>query len=332
MLTEPQPETISIFAASPEAGKFDAEVVVTLPTFKRPEHLLATLSSLKVQNTKRQFAVIVMENDAGGQAGAAAAKPVFEGGELNGYVIIAHQRGNCHAYNAGWLTAMQRFRSFRQLIVIDDDELADQDWLENHVKAAELYGADIVGGPQVPVFEDPGLQKWEKHPVFRPPYTRSGVVDTLYSSGNLSLRKSVLETMPFPYLDPKFNFMGGGDADFLSRCAQAGFTLAWCAETVVRETMPSRRTEPDWIRTRGLRNGVISTLVEKKRRSGELFGGLRTLAKSAALLLASPLRAGAALLQGNSLTVASYPVLVGLGRVMGEFGYINEQYRNAEEN
>ena len=70
-------------------------------------------------------------------------------------VIIAHERGNCSAYNAGWQTAILQFPNFRHLLVIDDDEIADPHWLERMCEAAETLGADIVGGPQVPVFADP---------------------------------------------------------------------------------------------------------------------------------------------------------------------------------
>ena len=84
--------------------------------------------------------------------------------------------------------------------------------------------------------------------------------------------------------------MGGGDSDFLSRAAAKGFRLAWCAEAPVLETVPARRLEADWIRSRSLRNGVISTLVEKKKRAASPAGNLRVFAKSLALLAASPLR------------------------------------------
>jgi hypothetical protein len=100
----------------------------------------------------------------------------------------------------------------------------------------------------------------------------------------------------------------------------------------VRETVPARRTEADWIRARSLRNGVISTLVEKKRRAGTPFANLKVFAKSLALLGAAPLRAALRLLKTWSPQVAAYPIYVALGRVMAEFGYANEQYRQPEKN
>jgi GT2 family glycosyltransferase len=331
-MTQRLPDNITILARSPQLRPEEVEAVVTIPTFRRPEHLLRTLHSVKAQVTQRRFAIIVMENDADGQAGARAVRPLFEDGTFNGLLLIAHDRGNCNAYNAGWLTALASFPGFSSLLVIDDDEIADPHWLENMIRARESYGADIVGGPQLPVFERPEQAGWARHPVFAPPYRHSGQVPALYSSGNLLISRRVLEAMPYPFLDPLFNFMGGGDSDFLSRSTAKGFRLAWCAEAPIRETIPSRRLERDWIRARGLRNGVISTLVEKRRRAGEPLDRFRVIFKSLALLAFSPFKAIVKALKSGSLATGLYYIHVGLGRVLAEFGYANEQYRQPEKN
>lgn len=328
-LTDPP---VSIVARTPSLVAGQVECVVTVPTFRRPEHLLETLQSLAGQATDRRFAIIVIENEATERAGAAAAAPLFEDGTHSGLVIVAHERGNCCAYNAGWQTALAEFPEFRQLLVIDDDEIAVPEWLEAICKTHEALDADIVGGPQVPVFARPEHQRWARHPVFAPPYRESGLVPELYSSGNLLIARHVLEAMERPFLDLKFNFMGGGDSDFLSRAAQKGFRLAWCAEAEVHETVPERRLEADWIRARALRNGVISTLVEKKKRAGNPLGRVRVLAKSLALLALSPLRGARRYLASGWASLGMYPVYVGLGRVLAEFGYANEQYRQPDKN
>jgi glycosyltransferase involved in cell wall biosynthesis len=326
------PETITVAASFLRLDPALFDVVVTLPTFKRPDLLSATLESLAAQQTTRRFVVIVMENDPEGSQGVRAASEALTTGNLSGVVILAHERGNCSAYNAGWLTALRFFPNFGRLLVIDDDEVADAHWLENMCNCADMLEADIVGGPQVPIFEQTSMSGWARHPVFSPAHYGTGVVKILYSSGNLLVSRNVLEAMGPPYLDLRFNFMGGGDSDFLSRAAVRGFRLAWCNEAIVRETVPARRVEFDWVRARSLRNGVISTLVEKKKRAAEPMGNLKVALKSLALLGASPFRAAVRLVKSGSPAEASYPVLVALGRIMAEFGYANEQYRNPEAN
>ncbi|MEP7455802.1 glycosyltransferase [Phyllobacterium sp. SB3] len=325
-------DNITIVTQSPGLSPEAVEVVVTLPTFKRPDHLLKTLTSLKAQITDRAFAIIVMENEAEKREGAAAAAPLFESGEYRGLLIIAHDRGNCNAYNAGWQTALQIFPNFKSLVVIDDDEIADPHWLENLCKTRELYSVDFVGGPQIPMFAKPEHQIWASHPVFSPHYDTTGRVPIIYSSGNLLVGRNVLEAMPFPFLDLTFNFMGGGDSDFISRSVVKGFKIAWCAEAPVYETVPARRVEANWIRARALRNGVISSLIEKRKRANEPFGKLKTVLKSLALLAVSPFRAVMKTVQTGSLSIGVYQIYIGLGRVLAEFGYSNEQYRQPEKN
>ncbi|MGH6761854.1 MAG: glycosyltransferase family 2 protein [Phyllobacterium sp.] len=325
-------DNITVVTRSPGLKPAEIEVVIILPTFKRPDHLLLTLESLRKQVTKRPFAVIVMDNEAELREGANVAAPLFDRDEINGILIIAHDRGNCNAYNAGMLTALVNFPNFTALQIIDDDEVADPHWLENMCKTRETYSVDLVGGPQIPVFDKPEYAKWAQHPIFLPHYSVTGPVPIVYSSGNLMFSRKALEAMPFPFFDLKFNFMGGGDSDLISRCVEKGFKIAWCAEAPVHETIPTRRLQSDWIRARGLRNGVISTLVEKRKRAGERFGNLRTIAKSLALLAASPFRAVIKAIQTGSLAIGMYHIHIGLGRVLAEFGYSNEQYRQPEKN
>ena len=51
-------------------------------------------------------------------------------------------------------------------LMIDDDEIASPDWLERMLRAAEASGADIVGGPVFPDFDDErkrGLRRHARH-------------------------------------------------------------------------------------------------------------------------------------------------------------------------
>ncbi|MAY62539.1 MAG: glycosyl transferase family A [Rhizobiales bacterium] len=307
------------------------ERVVTLPTFRRPDHLVETLDSLARQRHDSPFAIIVMENDADGRAGAQAARAWFETAPVEGLVVIAAQRGNCHAYNAGWEAALSEFPKLREIAVIDDDEIADPEWLERLSSAATATGADFVGGPQVPVFDGPDLEGWAQHPAFTPPYSETGIVPILFSSGNVLIQRRVLDRMPRPFLDPAFNFIGGGDSDFYRRSRKAGFTFAWCHEARVMETVPARRTEFSWLNARSLRNGALSAIIERRENPG-LGARIKILAKSLALLLASPIRGLQLFAETGSPVIGLYHAQVALGRLLSEFGRVNEQYRNPEAN
>ncbi|MEM1376787.1 MAG: glycosyltransferase [Pseudomonadota bacterium] len=324
-------DNISLVAQSPGLKHDEVQVAVTIPTFKRPEHLIRTLDTIRAQTTKRNVAIIVMENEAEKREGAEVACPKFDDGTYHGMVVIAHDRGNCNAYNAGWFTAFTQFPNLEFVCVIDDDELADPEWIEAACSTSEKYDAGLVGGPQWPIFEGAPEEKWKTHPVFTPHYTKSGLVPVIYSSGNLTIRRDVLAAMPQPFMDLAFNFTGGGDADFLRRSMAAGFKPAWCNEAIVRETIPENRMTWDWIQKRSLRNGELSARIEHRDRATQKFGRWLTLARTIALLGASPFRTAKNLVKTGSVLSSLYPVHIALGRVMSEFGYKNEQYRNPED-
>lgn len=321
----------TLLCRSPGSPAPPVRFAIVLPTFRRPGHLLRTLESLKAQARETGTAIVLVENDDERREGAEAARHLFESGEIAGAIVVAHERGNCSAYNAGFRHALALYPSLDACLVIDDDETAGENWIRALVAAAERFGADIVGGPQVPVVEAGGDARLARHPVFLPPHERSGEVPILYSSGNVLVRRRVLEAMGDPVLDTRFNFIGGGDSDFYRRCRRRGFRFAWCAEAVAFETVPARRTEFRWIHARSLRNGAISALIEHRDRPGRA-GRLRTLAKSGALLLASPPRALLKAWRTRSLRIGLYPVQVALGRFQAEFGRVAEQYREPERN
>lgn len=329
-MTAPAPQ-VSTFHQQSETAVASVELVVTLPTFRRPEHLVKTLKTVLSQDPGVPFAIIVMENDADGMAGAHAARDFFLQHKVNALVVVAHDRGNCHAYNAGWSAAMATYPAMKALAVIDDDEIASPSWLENLVLIQKETRADIVGGPQLPDFEDKSRAAMKLHPVFTPHYRTNGPVPILYSSGNVLVTRPVLAKMPTPYLDPAFNFTGGGDSDFYRRCRAEGFCFAWANDAWVTETVPARRTEGSWVRARSLRTGALSAQLAHRARPGVL-GRLRTIGHSLLLLAASPLRGIALWRQTGVASTALFHFYVAVGRLMAEFGMINEQYRNPEKN
>lgn len=318
---------ISNYYTSNDLDETNIKIVVTVPTYKRPEQVLLTLKSLKEQSTDMPFAIIVMDNHEDAE-GAATASKFLQDNHLLGLVILAHDRGNCHAYNAGWTTALEHFPNFEWLAVIDDDEIADKDWLKNHIATAHQTNSDFVGGPQIQKFHKSAADHWHEHPVFQPHYSETGSVPILYSSGNVIISRKVLDQMPRPFLEPSFNFIGGGDSDFYRRSLEQGFTFAWCQEAPVYEDVPERRSTFSWVNARSMRNGAISAIIETRISKNRK----KTILKSFALLGASPFRAVGLAIQKRSAIIGLYHIQVAIGRLMAEFGVVNEQYRNPESN
>ncbi|MDD9909292.1 MAG: glycosyltransferase [Ahrensia sp.] len=331
MSTQPLPNEITIFWQNDAGQTADVAVVVVIPTFKRPDHLAITLNSVLAQETQIPFAIIVMDNHPEGSEGAAAARAVLEPLSVPATVILAHRRGNCAAYNAGFHTALSTYVNATHIAIIDDDEIARPNWLGSLMATATATGATFTGAPQYPIFDGRADTKWHNHPVFRPPYASSGPVPIIYSSGNVAIQTDLLRRHGHPWLDERFNFLGGGDSDFYARCKQQGATFAWCAEAIVDETTPTRRTELSWLNSRSLRNGSISALIQK-RAAATASHTIKRWLKSLILLVASPYRSFILFVKTGSPIIALNPMNVALGRLLMEFGFANEQYKAAEKN
>lgn len=325
------PESFEVVASSPPEMLAGITSVVCVPTFKRPDMLEATLRSLAGQKGGHDFAVIVVENEGAERAGAARASALHAAGLFKGLVIVEPRQGNCKAYNAAWRCALTRFPALEQILGIDDDEEAEPGWLDAFVTVARTAPAELFGGSVTPVFADASRAWLSAHPVFRSHYSVSGPVPMLYSSANYLIRRSVLDRLGFPFLDENFDFTGGGDTDFFTRAKAAGFRFWWVQEAAQRETMPARRSEFDWIHARGLRNGSLSAMIQRRENPG-FAGRIRVLAKSLALLAAAIPRGLVLGLRTRSGLIGLYHLQVAIGRLTSEFTGTNEQYRKPEKN
>jgi len=195
-------------------------IVICIPSFRRPRHLQQTLASVARQKTTRRFAVVVVENDAIDRESAAEAERFLATGEVPGICILEPRQGNCRAINAAFETAREVFPSASMFLMLDDDEIASESWVDLMVRAAAATGAGVVGGPVFPRFDDQDKQSLDCHPAFRPAYERSGPVPLIYGSGNCLITRDAFAALKKPVFDLRYNFLGGGDTDFFARCRQ----------------------------------------------------------------------------------------------------------------
>jgi GT2 family glycosyltransferase len=301
------------------------EIVVCIPSFRRPQHLRLTLESLAAQRTSRRFAVVIVENDVAKCGSVPVAAEFLASGKFPGFCVVEPRQGNCHAINAAFETALAIFPAASSLLMIDDDEIASKDWLELMVRAAETTGADVVGGPVFPNFDDDMKHGLHRHPAFRPGYDASGPVSVIYGCGNCLIRRPVFARLGVPAFDLRFNFLGGGDYDFFIRCRHAGFRFHWAAEAVIVETVPKSRTDIGWIARRSLRIGAINYHVQRKA-ARTVWSRTILIAKMLAILPLSLLRAGRLVLTERKPVVAMHPMAVAVGSWLAAAGFEPKPY------
>ncbi len=302
------------------------DIVVCIPCFRRPQHLHLTLESLANQRTGRPFAVVTVENDSVGRASLPVAAGFLASGRLRGLCVVEPRQGNCNAINAAFETALATFPAASSLLMIDDDEIASPDWLELMVRAAEATGADVVGGPVFPNFDDTRKQRLRRHPAFYPAYETSGPVPVIYGCGNCLIRRSVFAALADPTFDLRFNFLGGGDYDFFTRCRRAGLRFYWAAEAVIAETVPASRSNIGWLARRSLRIGAINYHIQRKAAQ-TAWSRVQLIARMFVLLPLSLFRAARLVVSEQKAVIAMHPMAVAAGSVLAIVGIEPQPYK-----
>jgi GT2 family glycosyltransferase len=243
-----------------------ADVIVLIPTFRRPQGLEHLLMSLAALNTKANVTVLVADNDGERHEGFDLCARL----RATGYrwlldSIIVPERGIAQVRNA--LVARMLIAHRAEFVaMIDDDEWPSPDWLEEFLRVQAETKADALQGSIRRVFEKhPG--GWVVHcdgvtDVVRP----TGPVAMLQGAGNLFLRRAVLEALPAPWFDPTFAFTGGEDADFLLRLKENGAHFAWAHEAVAFDRVPPSRANLTWALKRAYSVGNSDMRVFLKHR------------------------------------------------------------------
>ncbi len=314
------------FDATSRLSPQPLDAVVCVPTCRRPDMLRQTLQSLVDQSGPIRFAVVVVDNDPSGMAGVPIANAFFSAGRLEGLCVIEARPGNCRACNCAFEAARRHFASAPYVLMIDDDEVADPEWLARMIAAAREKQVDIVGGPVVPHFPEGAPEALGRHPVYWPAYSRSGFVPMIYGSGNFLIRREAFTRLNRPEFDLRFNFLGGGDTDFFSRCRHAGLTFYWEEAARIVETVPKDRVRAEWILRRGLRIGAINFHIDRSS-SRSILGRVRFVVKNVVLPPVAAYRSLKLLAQGKPALVSLHPTVVAIGRLMAWLGIEPHQYR-----
>jgi len=297
--------------------------VICVPTFRRVEGLRRTLQSVIAQRSDVAFAVVVVDNDGADPRGAALAREMLATAGVSHTVLVEPEQGNCHAINRAFGAAVETYPTADFFIMIDDDEIALPGWLQALVDLSRTRSADLVGGPVFREFEVRPAAAVTRHPLFVSIDGETRPIDQLHGSGNCLIHRRVFERFsPRPF-DLRFNFLGGGDMEFFTRCRLAGLTTWWCAEAVVHEFVAPDRITATFLTKRSIRTGSINYLVDRlhKPRGVVLLKNVASLALGIARSLKTLIRTGSPLL-------ASHPVLMSAGRIIASLGFLPKPYKS----
>jgi succinoglycan biosynthesis protein ExoM len=262
------------------------EIVVAIPTFRRPLSLSRLLIALGAQETEQTISILVGDNDDNAREGAELSRRMAGNFRWKIDTLIVAERGIAQARNALVACALQNPET-QFVAMLDDDEWPEPQWLEALLRTQRTSGADIVRGPVLREFEiAPPLwvSDWDG---IAPINHEAGHRSMFEGIGNVLISRHCFDAVGFPWFDPRFALTGGEDKDFLTRLQALDMRFALADDAIVYEHVPASRIRLGWSLQRAYRTGNTDMLLTLKNRHGA--GDVaREIAKILAALISFP--------------------------------------------
>ncbi|MEO0821250.1 MAG: glycosyltransferase family 2 protein [Pseudomonadota bacterium] len=237
----------------PDCGQSGDEtsIDVCICTFKR-HSVVDTIASIAQQELPKntRVRVIVADND---EASIKEDELLALGHRLGIALVYRHApaRNISIARNACLDAAQADWVAF-----IDDDEVAEPDWLAQLLASARAQQAEAVFGPAMAVYPDTA-PRWMRANDFHSniPTRRGDTVETGYSCNVLMRWREGLA--PAQRFRLELGRTGGEDTEFFFRLFRAGGQLGIAWDAIVREPVAEKRMSASWIFRRKLATGAI---------------------------------------------------------------------------
>jgi GT2 family glycosyltransferase len=258
------------------------DIVVAIPTFRRPKSLLRLLNALAALETQTSVTVVIADNDAERHEGLDVCKSLMSyRWPLDAF--IAPERGIAQARNALVERALAHPCDF--IAMLDDDEWPEPGWLDAFLKVQRETGADALHGDILRAFETAPSAWAARCDGIAPLAGRTGPVAMIEGSGNIVVSRACFEGLEKPCFDPAFALSGGEDRDFFERLRRQGRRFAWAKEAVVHAFVPASRANLGWALKRAYRVGNSDMRVFLKHAHTAADSARETAKIAAALLL-----------------------------------------------
>lgn len=214
-------------------------ITVVVPTFNRPDGLLAAVRSLFLQSYAAQgFKIVIVDNTPLATASDAIALLTHECPDSI-HMIAIHEPapGVANARNTAMSVVETDLVAF-----LDDDQTAPQDWLENLLANYERFPAAVTFGPVQTALPEGQRrhQAYFKQFFAREPELSSGFIEESFGSGNALVDFAQIDGGA-PWFDTDMNEIGGEDDLLFARARRSHGKFAWAADAPVWEhPLPER--------------------------------------------------------------------------------------------
>ncbi|MEL7035751.1 MAG: glycosyltransferase family 2 protein [Cyanobacteria bacterium J06592_8] len=299
-------------------------VSICIATYQRPNQLKFLLQELNKLTFEKintpNIEIIIVDNDLSGSARGVCEefKAKFSG---NLKYDIEPMKGVTYARNR---TIKNTSHNSDFIAMIDDDEVPDSSWLEELLIIQRQHNADIVTGPVFPKFEDKSIPDWIiKGKFFEPLYQASGFQMDVAFTNNVLVRSKLLQQLDQVF-DNRLARKAAEDTHLFMRLHKEGYRIIWANEAIVRECIPTSRTNIKWIIKRAYWGSSAYSRFERELYPSAKVQTIR-FTKGCGWISLGILRMISAVFKGKHTFVQGLlNIYRGVGAVSGLFGIQGE--------
>ncbi|SQD77686.1 glycosyltransferase family 2 protein [Moritella yayanosii] len=210
----------------------------SIAALQLPDHV--TLEVIVVDNDEHAYAEMLVKGQAN-----VMDMPVYYRQETAKNIALAR---NCSINNTKgeWVA------------FIDDDEVADPDWLAQLLSTAQTFQADAVFGRVKSTYPSHTPQWIIDSGVFERPAVSNGQEVSSGATNSTLVSQAAIKKYQLKF-DSDYGLTGGEDADFFYRLYQHGGKLVCSNEAYVSEEVASNRLNINYLLRRAIRIGETYT-------------------------------------------------------------------------
>ncbi len=311
----------AVQTAAPAAER----VCIAIPTFRRPELLKSLLDGIAAQEPPRgcSVRVLVIDNDR-----LPSGRDVVEALRERFPFALEYE----HAPEPG-LSSVRNFAlayardGFDVLVMIDDDERPEPQWLRELIRVQRETHADIVIGPVVHVIPDSAPRWLRRTHLYRLPSYADGAPITFGYSGNCLLRVDSIRRFGVVF-DADLNFSGGEDMLFFRQLLARGAKMTFAARAVAFEAVGSERLKASYILKLNFRRGNTLSLCDRRLNATALGLTVRALKGYGRLTLGLFALIPLSIARGRRGALEALSSMAqGLGSLTGLSGHVYQAYK-----
>lgn len=300
------------------------KISICVATYKRSEPLRDLLESLNNLTFTRIPAptveIVIVDNDS-----TASAKVIIDAFKLNfrwplKYFVESH-KGVTFARNR---CIVESAKDSNFIAMLDDDETATPQWLEELLINQEKFNAAIITGPVLPIYgEEQQVPDWIRAGDFYsfPRYETGHEMEVAFTN-NVMFSTQLLQTVKEgeSFFDHRFAEKGAEDVYLFTRLQKAGYKIVWANNAVLHEPVVNERLSLQWILNRGFWGWSCHSLIETELNPSIRVQSIRTI-KGLTLIIIGIVSIGPSLLLGkHKVAKALLSICRGMGTLSGLLG------------